>query len=967
VSECLTDLDVLGIVEGSTSPPRREELLAHSDGCVACRTLLVAVGRALPRAGEQEDGEVVARGAVVGRYVVTDLIGVGATSEVHGAFDPVLERKIALKLLREDAGSHERLVREGVTMARLSHPNVVPVFDVGTHGKRVYVAMEYVQGRTLRAWLDERDRSWREIAAAFAHAGRGLAAAHAESIVHRDFKPENVLVGRDERVRVVDFGLSHTGDAGAAPQLAGTPVYMAPELLDGEPAAPSHDQFAFCVTLYEALYGVRPFAGDTLEDIAARAKIGAFAPPLVKRRVPALLHRAVTRGLAARPRDRFPSMSELVHVLDRLERGPIAQRRVLLAGAAFAVAIAAIVGLAVVRRPAPPVCTGARDRLAGIWDPAVKATVRAAFAATGRTYAPAVADHVDAALDRYSDAWVAMRTDACEATAVREEQSPALLDLRMHCLDRRRDQLGALTALFAKEPDPRVLDRAVGATTELDTIAGCADAAALTFAYPPPDAPLVRAQVDALHARVDRAQALLAAGRGKDGLELARAAVDDARRLGYPPVLAEALTVLGNLEKEAVPKEAEATLKDALAAAAAAHDDLRAAQALTELVWFVGYRMHRPVEARSLRAPAEAAIVRAGDQPLMRANLLYNLGANEDAAGVPADALRFHRQALALREQVLGRDHPSVARSLVSIGNVLTRSGHYPEGRASFERALAIGMQSFAPTHPFVGAVLANLGDLANQQGRYAESADYDRRALVIFEQNLGVDHPNVAVALMNLGNAEASLRHFEVAAAAQERALAIRRKAFGDNSPEVAAAMNVLAGTYPHVNRFAEAIALAERSAALREKLLGPEHPDLAWTLDNLGGLHLDHGDFRQALPVLQRALAIREKAYGLDNVRIAESRMHLAECYLGIGEVARATSLADASLPILVKAGDEPIEVARASFVLAQARLAREPERAYQLADEAHRILTEAVGDNAELLAKIDRWRELHHAAVR
>ncbi|MBX7083018.1 MAG: serine/threonine protein kinase, partial [Nannocystaceae bacterium] len=308
------------------------------------------------------------------RYLLLRALGHGGMGVVFLAHDPRLDRHVALKLLHEQAHEHElradaraRLLREARALARLAHPNVVPVFDVGVAHDRAFVAMEYVDGCTLSAWLRRRGRSVAEILRVFVDAGRGLEAAHALGIVHRDFKPDNVLIGRegaDERARVVDFGLARAGEStssssvghvgepsgpssiDAAPGddaitrvgvVLGTPAYMAPEQHRGLPLSPATDQYAFCVALFEALTGTRPFVADSGARLL-RLKLGGAPPwPASARAIPSWLRRVVATGLQPEPASRHASMAVLVAAL---LRGPARARlRPLLATAAGATAI----------------------------------------------------------------------------------------------------------------------------------------------------------------------------------------------------------------------------------------------------------------------------------------------------------------------------------------------------------------------------------------------------------------------------------------------------------------------------------------------------------------------------------------------------------------------------------------------------------------------------------------------------
>jgi serine/threonine-protein kinase len=294
-------------------------------------------------------GEQLQPGSPLGRYVVRERLGTGGMGVVYGAQDTELNRKIAIKLMRPGASGNisasegrARLMREAQAMAQLAHPNVIAVHDVGTFGDQVFIAMEYVEGSTLTHWLAEQDRPWREIVNMFVQTGRGLAAAHAGGILHRDFKPDNVLVGKEGRPRVLDFGLARAlfgepekrapddepaGADATSPNLAplgaaltqpgrlmGTPAYMAPEQLMGQGADHRTDQYSFCVALYQGLYGELPFKGQSIETLVREVSQGK-APEAPSSQVPSRLRRAVLRGLRPKPAERYPSMEALLDEL----------------------------------------------------------------------------------------------------------------------------------------------------------------------------------------------------------------------------------------------------------------------------------------------------------------------------------------------------------------------------------------------------------------------------------------------------------------------------------------------------------------------------------------------------------------------------------------------------------------------------------------------------------------------------
>ncbi|MEM6994543.1 MAG: serine/threonine-protein kinase, partial [Myxococcota bacterium] len=290
----------------------------------------------------------LSRGQQIGRYVVVDQLGAGGMGVVYRAFDPDLDRSVALKLVAVDsydaADERSRLLREAQAMARLSHPNVIPVFDVGVEAKAVFVAMELVDGTTLTRWLAKTKPGWASIVAHFVEAGRGLSAAHAGGLIHRDFKPDNVMVGNDDRVRVLDFGLARGSAADAkiddedtaefrsisASKLSGgsldasmtadgtvmgTPAYMSPEQHMGIRVTAASDQFSFCVALWEALYGERPFAGDNLTVLTANVMQGKLRAVPAASEVPAWIHAAVVRGLSVDDDKRHSGMDALLQVL----------------------------------------------------------------------------------------------------------------------------------------------------------------------------------------------------------------------------------------------------------------------------------------------------------------------------------------------------------------------------------------------------------------------------------------------------------------------------------------------------------------------------------------------------------------------------------------------------------------------------------------------------------------------------
>jgi hypothetical protein len=418
---CLSESTLVGLLERRLPSKQREEIDAHLDACASCRRVVVDLTAVLAGASTaaedhtthpargSDHGPALELGVMVGRFVALELIGRGGMGTVYTAYDPELDRYIALKLLHHQArtvtGDRARaqILAEAQAMARISHPGVVAIYEVGTFRDRVFAAMELVEGTTLRAWITEQARSWREVVAVFLLAGEGLAAAHAAGVVHRDFKPENVLLGRDGRVKVSDFGLSSLSPEGDG-TVAGTPGYLPVEALRGEGVDHRADQFAFCVALCEALHGRRPFSAQTADDLASEVRRG----PVFDRRtrgVPKRLDQIVRRGLAFAPEDRYASMRELLDALRRTASRRSARRAAAVLVAAVVLGAVAVLTAELAREHGPAVDPSVCERspepdMASAWSPALHASLTQRFAES-----PGLGDWHDE-LDGFAARWV---------------------------------------------------------------------------------------------------------------------------------------------------------------------------------------------------------------------------------------------------------------------------------------------------------------------------------------------------------------------------------------------------------------------------------------------------------------------------------------------------------------------------------------------------------------------------------
>jgi eukaryotic-like serine/threonine-protein kinase len=479
------------------------------------------VGAALTRANLRASLFGRSEAVVVGRYTIEAQLGAGGGGEVFVAHDPELSRKVALKLLHV-RGNPDRLLAEGQALARLSHPNVVPVYDTGRFGQQVYVVMELVVGATLRSYCADERRTVRDIVQAYRGAGAGLAAAHRAGFVHRDFKPDNALVGDDGRVRVVDFGLARAGEpehplaAGLASGVVtraglGTPRYMAPEQVAGDALSAATDQFAFCVSLREG--------------VSAR---GA---------VPRWLEAIIRRGTAISPAARFPSMDAVVAALGR-DPASRWKRRALLAGVVGLAGATFIIGRA--NHHAEPSCDPSAA-LGATWSSDAKSRVTARLASLRSPYASLTSPQLLARFDRYVARWQVGHRDAC--VLHRDgAQSTVVFDRRVACLSRAKAALAAATELAATAVDASLPDALV-AVDGLPDLDRCGDASVLSSAIDPPPTELA-AEVAALGEEL-AALEIDVRGARPDARERVAAAVTHARSLRYPPILARALYVAG--------------------------------------------------------------------------------------------------------------------------------------------------------------------------------------------------------------------------------------------------------------------------------------------------------------------------------------------------------------------------------------------------------------------------------------
>ena len=864
-------------------------------------------------------------GGKIGRFHVLRLLGEGGMGMVFAGYDEELGRKVAIKLLRklasEDHIGRARLLREAQTLARLSHPNVVTVYEVGEFGRQIYVAMEFVLGDTLQTWLYGARRAWRDVVRVFVEAGRGLAVAHAAGILHRDFKPANVLLGEDGRVRVVDFGLALAQDLpGGLPDamlthvrlpgteasghshsrrteglteagsIMGTPAYMAPERFSPDrPLDHRSDQFGFCVALFEALYGRRPFPGRAFEDVRDAILRGAVVDPPGPHEVPGWLRKVVLRGLARDPADRFPDMPAL---LTALQRDPQRTRNRALAGlAAAGVLLAGGYALAQATADGAVTCPDARARLHPVWDDR-RADVERGLLATKAVYAADTWARVAPRLDQYADTWAAGHHNACTAHAS-GEQSPVLLDLRMACLERRRGELAALVDRLAGA-DSDTVRAAAAAVDGLIPPEQCADTRALTAAVPLPEDPAAAARVVALREQLATARAAVSTAKLAEAATIVTAVVAAAGPLDFPPLLAEALAVRGAVEVGRAEYEAAGkSLEDALWLADTVHDDALLADTMANLVNLYGVRLSRFDDALRWRRHADAVIVRLGEATAGHTALLRAFGVTAGTRGRPDEARELLQRALTIDEALAGPHEGKVIKDLIALGTSEFQAGNAALARTYQERALVLGEQLYGPNHPEIARILANLATAVAGVGDLDAAAPLFERALTIIDATYGSDHANAAGTLTNLGTIHGMRERYDLAQPMFERALAILERTLGPDHPDVAAPIHNIGVIADKRGDLVGARKYHLRALAIREHNFPPGSPEIAESLLQLGDLSYREGDLPAARRDLERAIAayVASSAHAHQD-SLPDARFTLAQVLRAAGEPARANA---------------------------------------------------------------------------
>ena len=898
--------------------------------------------------GTRRKKPALSRGTLVDRYTILEPLGSGGFATVYSAYDSQLERVVALKLLQPDVNQpnvRRRMFGEAQAMARLKHPNVVTVYDVGKFRRQIYIAMECVEGSTFAVWV-KTPRQWREILNILKSAARGLAAAHEAGLVHRDFKPDNVLVGNDGRVMVSDFGVarpavatdgavpsavrrttmspvqssrpdssSHLPTRGEEPltepgRVMGTHGYLAPERFTSDLDDVRSDQFSFCVATYVALYGRHPFAFTDVESYCHAVLKPPRTPPS-STKVPRWVHAVIERGLKPDPEQRFASMKEL---LEALERDPSRRRRFWALGAFVAAACA--VAATAYGRHRVDLRTRASEGvtlMAATWNPTMGNAIRASLAEADPKYGSEIAAQVVQKIDEYAATWIDTHRRICEATLLHGEQDAVTMARRLRCLERGREQLGALGEILS-HADAAVAQRAPDATFALPAPTNCAKSD-VTNIPPLPAASDVRARVLSAEHAVAQAQAYGKVGHDQRAKEIVERALPEVRAIPYPRTEAELLLLDSESKLQLSDKSgALEAAHAAYRAAVRAGDDALAVRAATSIVYVQAVWFHNVQEAEQWVELAAATADRAGHSDVIDAELLLARASINANNGHPEGNVEILEKQIAISKRLYGNRDPRVAKPIMDYGISLALLGQYEPAVKNIQEGLELMAATGGSHNPRLALYYLNLAGALDPLSRFEEAKRAHEHGLELLADR--PPGPLNVVFLGQLAMVEKELGNIDSSFAYAERALEVAR-AIGER------------GKFEWHARYAHAQARGKKGDWAGQAAECAE----IFTLQRAAG---------------QAATTV---------LFWPDSLVCVAEAELAMGKVDAA--IAHLEDTVKLESRGEVEALPRAKFELAKTlRVAnRDANRARQLAESARNDLSKVVGREREV-AKIDQW---------
>ncbi len=733
----------------------------------------------------------------LGRFLVLDRLGAGASGVVYSAYDPQLDRKVAIKLLRlggEHAQQRARLAREAKAMARVHSDNVVSVYEQGTtDAQQLFVVMQLVDGTTLSEWLVEEKPGVDKAIEVLLAAGDGLAAAHKVSLVHRDFKPDNVLIDKEGRVRVADFGLSQNcsqdgeaeyGGLAGAENLAltqtgamvGTPDYMAPEVLQGSAADVYSDQYSYAVTLYHSLCGRLPHSATTIPELLK--SVGTI-PPLVPATgaMPGWLWRIVQRALSTKPEQRYPTVEALLRDI----RMRLARRRngPLYVGGALVCIVAGVMLFRAGSDKSTEVCTGAQAEFENTWNTSTEFSLKQALSPTGTPRHQETFERAQALFNAYGEEWTNTHRNVCMETQ-RGEQNGTTLSMRMRCLDRRRSEVGALLEVLS-QPEGMLSDKAVRAIAQLTPSTVCNNVERLQQSSAIPEDPRDARSLEKLEKQLDVAVQLRIVGQYEKGLNAALEVMTAAEALKYEPFVAEARVVFGDLQvRMGAYEKAAASLRLAFSEGLGSGNDRAATLAAIRSTGLTGFRLRQPEQAQKWGWLSGTMLARLGEDLHLEALLATNLGNVAFAGRDYALASEYFSQSVDINIQAHGANHLMVGFARTNLGATERLQGNLDTATEELLLAASIIEKNLGSEHPDLGRVFNSIGNLYLSKKDYEQSEKYHRKALSLKENSLSAGHTSIAHSCNNLADVLVEQGKYEEAKALFERAYSIWSDNYG-------------------------------------------------------------------------------------------------------------------------------------------------------------------------------------------
>ena len=917
------------------------------------------------------------RGEVLGRYVVLDTLGAGGMGIVLAAYDSTLDRRVALKLLHphasRDPESHTRLLREAQALAKLSHPAVVSVYDVGELRGQVFIAMEFIDGPNLRHWTRHQRPRPKQVIAAFRNAAAGLQAAHDAGIVHRDFKPDNVLIGPDRRAYVTDFGLaleahlavtpgtpSASASASGSPRLTetgmvmGTPAYMPVEQHRGLPTDHRSDQFSFAVSFYEALYGVRPFSGTNAGELCRAITQADIPPPPPGIKVPRRVHRAILRALSAAPSDRFPSMRAFLRAITP----PTRSRRTWIFGGIGGLALGA--GAVFLADPPQRPCSSFDERIADVYGPDQRAAIEAAFTTTDLPYARASFDATAAALDDYAQRWTEAATDACPATE-RGHQSDHMLDLRMHCLDRARSGLAASVDLLRDADDAVVRDGVAVASNQRE-LNLCSDLELLERSELLPDNALQAAESAALTRLLNRIEAMRSVGRKEEAKLLFSENATRLRASTHPPVAIHASWVRGRLAGT------DNQAADAIEAFRRAHTlalehglDGPAASAAKSVAFYLS-EFENDAEQAEHYLRVAMALARASGSPRTSSEVHNGWAQFHMRRSRFPEAAEAARKSLELIEQLPTPDPFALVHGRLIYAQAIRRRDGATAAMPLLDQAEATMRAAFGDTHPLLVDILQEKCNVAKDLGEYEDARTYALQALAQANEAYGEQSLDTAYVKANLASVLGALGDRQSGLRMLKDADAVFAKEYGEDHPVRARLGNNIASLYIeigddqaatealrealriarlHADGSGSVLAIMERNLALMlleqgkledawtharaalestRTIFGETHSEFALSLSVVGRAERARGQFTAARNAQERALAVGHERRGdAASIQLYLGRTLLEDPQATDDDRARGLSLVREAYDTLRTLDDVDAHLANARDILA------------------------------------------------